>query len=116
MLDYDKKFLIKSWDNLTFDGSSIRVLQLSGKAICGLRWIGALFTGVPLITSAPQSYGIWRGHRQGWHSYSADIRGALKGFAEQLHKKEGYTLNAAMKLKGFSSKPSAELTIMRRKI
>jgi glutamine synthetase len=24
MLDYDKKFLINSWDNLTFDGSSIR--------------------------------------------------------------------------------------------
>src|SRR5438093_162212 len=24
ILDYDKKFLIKSWDNLTFDGSSIR--------------------------------------------------------------------------------------------
>src|SRR5271165_673068 len=24
MLDYDKKFLIKSWDNMTFDGSSIR--------------------------------------------------------------------------------------------
>jgi glutamine synthetase len=29
MLDYDKKFLIKSWDNLTFDGSSIRgILKL----------------------------------------------------------------------------------------
>ena len=25
MLDYDKKFLLKSYDNLTFDGSSIRV-------------------------------------------------------------------------------------------
>jgi len=24
MLDYDKKFIVKSWDNLTFDGSSIR--------------------------------------------------------------------------------------------
>src|SRR3972149_3833550 len=24
MLGYDKKFLIKNWDNLTFDGSSIR--------------------------------------------------------------------------------------------
>src|SRR6202795_5122909 len=24
MLDYDKKWLIKSWDNMTFDGSSIR--------------------------------------------------------------------------------------------
>ena len=24
MLDYDKKLLVKSWDNMTFDGSSIR--------------------------------------------------------------------------------------------
>src|SRR5690348_13538540 len=24
MLDYDKKWLVKSWDNMTFDGSSIR--------------------------------------------------------------------------------------------
>lgn len=24
MLDYDKKFLLGAWDNLTFDGSSIR--------------------------------------------------------------------------------------------
>src|SRR5258706_11178419 len=28
MLDYDKKFLFKSWDNLTFDGSSIRGFTL----------------------------------------------------------------------------------------
>src|SRR3984885_8492040 len=26
MLDYDKKFFVKGWDNLTFDGSSIRAL------------------------------------------------------------------------------------------
>ena len=26
MLDYDKKFLVKSYDNMTFDGSSIRGL------------------------------------------------------------------------------------------
>src|ERR1039458_10584895 len=26
LLDYDKKILVKSWDNLTFDGSSIRGL------------------------------------------------------------------------------------------
>jgi glutamine synthetase len=31
MLDYDKKFLVKSWDNLTFDGSSmVRILLGSG--------------------------------------------------------------------------------------
>jgi glutamine synthetase len=33
--------------------------------------------------------------------YTADIRGALKLFAENLHKKEGYTLNAANEIEGF---------------
>jgi len=33
--------------------------------------------------------------------YSADIRGLLKGYAEALHKKEGYTLNAANEIEGF---------------
>jgi glutamine synthetase len=33
--------------------------------------------------------------------YSADIRGRLKGFAEEMHKKEGYTLNAANEIEGF---------------
>ena len=33
--------------------------------------------------------------------YAADIRGVLKSFAEQLHKEEGYTLNAANEIEGF---------------
>jgi glutamine synthetase len=33
--------------------------------------------------------------------YSADIRGVLKGFADGLHKDEGYTLNAANEIEGF---------------
>jgi glutamine synthetase len=33
--------------------------------------------------------------------YSADIRGLLKTFADDLHKKEGYTLNAANEIEGF---------------
>ena len=33
--------------------------------------------------------------------YTADIRGALKLFAENLYKKEGYTLNAANEIEGF---------------
>ena len=37
MLDYDKKFLLKSYDNLTFDGSSVRGFLLSRaiSAACG---------------------------------------------------------------------------------
>ena len=45
MLDYDKKFLIKSWDNLTFDGRRFAALRRSGKAICGWALTGLRSTG-----------------------------------------------------------------------
>lgn len=35
MLDYDKRFLVKSYDNLTFDGSSIRGFTAQRETICG---------------------------------------------------------------------------------
>ena len=40
MLDYDKKFLVKSWDNLTFDGSSIRgfTAQRESDLRLGIDW------------------------------------------------------------------------------
>src|SRR6195952_94003 len=40
MLDYDKKFLVKSYDNLTFDGSSIRgfTAQKESDLRLGLDW------------------------------------------------------------------------------
>lgn len=53
MLDYDKKFLIKNWDNLTFDGSSIRGSLLSARAIYAWQWIGARSTGSPPIYLVP---------------------------------------------------------------
>src|SRR5436305_12348487 len=44
MLDYDKKFLVKSWDNLTFDGSAIRgfTAQRESDIRLGLDW-GAFY-------------------------------------------------------------------------
>src|SRR5437868_13045438 len=46
MLDYDKKFLVKSWDNLTFDGSSIRgfTAQRESDLRLGIEW-SALYWG-----------------------------------------------------------------------
>ena len=40
MLDYDKKFFIKSWDNMTFDGSSIRgfTAQKESDLRLGIDW------------------------------------------------------------------------------
>ena len=40
MLDYDKNFLVKGWDNLTFDGSSIRgfTAQRESDLRLGIDW------------------------------------------------------------------------------
>ena len=48
MLDYDKKFLLKSWDNLTFDGSSIRgfTAQKESDLRLGIDW-SAFYWGRP---------------------------------------------------------------------
>ena len=52
MLDYDKKFLVKSCDNLTFDGSSIRgfTAQRESDLRLGMDW--ARSTGRPRTFSA----------------------------------------------------------------
>ena len=46
MLDYDKKFLVKSYDNLTFDGSSIRgfTAQRESDLRLGIDWSAFYWT------------------------------------------------------------------------
>ncbi len=110
MLDYDKKFLLKSWDNLTFDGSSIRgfTAQRESDLRLGIDW-SAFFWG-PADVFGPGKVLVF-GHviDKGGQPYTADIRGVLKGFADELYKKEGLTLNAANEIEGFLFKgPDAE--------
>src|SRR5499425_391559 len=96
MLDYDKKFLIKSSDNLTFDGSSIRGFTAQRESDLRLTmdwgafyWAPADFFGAGKILIFGQVI-----DKDGT-PYSADIRGRLKGYADDLNEKKGYTLNAA---------------------
>ena len=102
MLDYDKKFLLKSWDNLTFDGSSIRgfTAQKESDLRLGIDW-GA-FYWAPADFFGPGKVMVFGDviEKQGG-AYAADIRGILKGYAEKLYEKEGYTLNAANEIEGF---------------
>jgi glutamine synthetase len=110
MLDYDKKFLIKSWDNLTFDGSSIRgfTAQRESDLRLAMDW-SAFYWGPADYFGAGKVMVFGEVIDKDGTPYNADIRGALKGFAEQLHKKEGYTLNAANEIEGFLFKgPDAE--------
>jgi glutamine synthetase len=102
MLDYDKKFLIKSWDNLTFDGSSIRgfTAQRESDLRLGMDW-SAFYWGPADIFGPGKVLVFGDVIDKGGEPYAADIRGLLKKFAEDLHKKEGYTLNAANEIEGF---------------
>jgi glutamine synthetase len=102
MLDYDKKFLIKSWDNLTFDGSSIRgfTAQRESDLRLGLDWSSFYWAPADIFGSGKVLV-FGEVIDKGGTSYSADIRGSLKVFAEQMYKKEGYTLNAANEIEGF---------------
>jgi len=96
MLDYDKKFLLGSHDNLTFDGSSIRgfTAQKESDLRLGIDWTAFYW--------APADY---FGHGKvlvfgevidkDGSPYAADIRGVLKKFAADQHAKNDYTLNAA---------------------
>src|ERR1700690_1571817 len=102
MLDYDKKFLIKSWDNLPFDGSSIRgfTAQRESDLRLGIDW--AAFYWGPADVFGPGKVLVFGNViDKGGTPYSADIRGILKTYAEGLHKKHGYTMNAANEIEGF---------------
>jgi hypothetical protein len=52
MLDYDKKFLIKSWDNLTFDALPFAASLPNVKATYVWASTGPPSTGRPLMSSA----------------------------------------------------------------
>src|SRR5438445_5509012 len=96
MLDYDKKFLLKSWDNLTFDGSSIRgfTAQRESDLRLGIDW-GAFYWGPADVFGPGKVLVFGDVIDKGGTPYTADIRSMLKLFANGLHKKHGYTLNAA---------------------
>jgi glutamine synthetase len=102
MLDYDKKFLIKSWDNLTFDGSSIRgfTAQRESDLRLAMDW-GAFYWAPADVFGSGKVLVFGQVIDKDGSSYSADIRGVLKGYADELHKREGYTLNAANEIEGF---------------
>src|SRR4030088_2364183 len=102
MLDYDKKFLIKSWDNLTFDGSSIRgfTAQRESDLRLGIDW-GAFYWAPSDVFGSGKVLVFGEVIDKGGAPYSADIRGVLKGYPNDLYKKKRYTLNAANEIEGF---------------
>jgi glutamine synthetase len=102
MLDYDKKFLLKSADNLTFDGSSIRGFtpQRESDLRLNLDW-GAFYWAPADIFGAGKVLVFGEVLDRDGSPFTADIRGVLKKLSQDQYDQHGYTLNAANEIEGF---------------
>ena len=102
MLDYDKKFLLKSADNLTFDGSSIRgfTAQRESDLRLGIDW-HAFYWAPADIFGAGKVLVFGEVIDKDGTPYAADIRGVLKGYANKVFDEQGMVLNAANEIEGF---------------
>jgi len=102
LLDYDKKFLLGSHENLTFDGSSIRgfTAQKESDLRLGIDW--SAFYWVPADVFGNGKVLVFGTviDKDGT-PYSGDLRGVLKAYSDKLYKEKGYTLNAANEIEGF---------------
>ena len=102
MLDYDKKFLVNSYDNLTFDGSSIRGFTAQRESDLRLAIDWSSFYWVPADVFGAGKVLVFGEviDKQGGY-YLGDIRGVLKSFAKEMFDTKGWTLNAANEIEGF---------------
>ncbi|MFA6532808.1 MAG: glutamine synthetase family protein [Patescibacteria group bacterium] len=102
MIDYDKKFFLNSYDNMTFDGSSIRgfARQAESDLRLGIDW--AAFWWLPSDVFGPGKV-LMMGKiiDQNEKPYQMDARGILKSYLEVLYKKYQYKVYAANEVEGF---------------
>src|SRR6476646_6858302 len=102
MLDYDKKFLLKSADNLTFDGSSIRGFSQQAESDLRLAIDWAAFYWLPAdIFGSGKVLVFGDVLEKDGSPYAADMRARLKAYTKDLFEKQGYTCNAANEIEGF---------------
>jgi glutamine synthetase len=102
MLDYDKKFLLKSADNLTFDGSSIRGFSQQQESDLRLEIDWPAFYWLPADVFGPGkvlAFGVVE-ERDG-SPYRADVRSKLKAYAEKLHSADGTVAHVSNEIEGF---------------
>lgn len=102
MIDYDKKFFLNSYDNLTFDGSSIRGFsrQAESDLRLGIDW--KAFWWLPSDIFGPGKVLIMgKINDKDEKSYEMDVRGVLQSYLETLYKKYQYKVYAANEVEGF---------------
>ena len=102
MLDYDKKFLLDSVNNLTFDGSSIRGFSQQHESDLRLDIDWGSIRFLPSDIFGPGKIVMFADVLdRDRMPYVSDFRGQLKLYTEQLKKKSGLIANASAEVEGF---------------
>ena len=102
MLDYDKKFLVKSADNLTFDGSSVRGFTQQHESDLRLVVDWGAFYWLPADVFGPGKVLAFAEVRsRDGAPYPADMRTRLRLFTESLFAKDKTEALVAVEIEGF---------------
>ena len=102
MLDYDKKFLLDSLSNLTFDGSSIRGFTPQHESDLRLEVDWASIRYMPSDIFGPGKVIFFASvMNRDRTPYTSDFRGRLKAYTAELKKKQGITAYSAGEIEGF---------------
>ncbi len=102
MLDYDKTYFLSNFDNLTFDGSSIRGFSRQAESDLRLKIDWAAFWWLPSdVFGAGKVLIMGEVYDREDKPYEMDTRGILKSYISILRKEKGYTINAANEIEGF---------------
>ena len=102
MLDYDKKFLLKYADNLTFDGSSVRGFsEISESDLkLGIDW--PAFYWLPADVFGPGKVIVFgEVMAQDGTPYPAAFRSRLRMHVDKMHREQGMVLHVAPEIEGF---------------
>lgn len=102
MLDYDKKFLLRAYDNLTFDGSSIRGFSKVDQSDLRLEPDWGTFRWLPSDVFGPGKvivFGLIK-DRDG-SLYGSDMRSRLSEYTRELRETQGLETNISVECEGF---------------
>lgn len=102
MLDYDKKFLLESADNLTFDGSSIRgfTAQSESDLRLSVDWTSMLW--LPADVFGPGKVVMFANVlNRDRTPYESDFRGQLQVYTRALKAKQQLSVYASAEIEGF---------------
>jgi glutamine synthetase len=102
MLDYNKKYLLDSFDNLTFDGSSVRGFSNIAESDLRLEIDWTSFLLLPADVFGPGKVIVFAFVLNAdKSSHPSDFRGQLKNYLEVIKKEKNFLPQAAAEVEGF---------------